>query len=366
MLVRFLDVGWTYTQISSEVDEAIKRVLEGGAYILGSGVADFERNWATYCGAEFSVGVANGLEALELGLQALGIGPGDEVVVPANTYIATWLAVSRVGAKIIPVDPNPETLNIDVQQIRKKVGPRCRAVLAVHLFGHPCEVDELKAFCIENNIFLVEDAAQAHGASLKNKKIGGHGDVVCWSFYPGKNLGAFGDAGAVTTNNKSIAKKIEILRNYGSEEKYINEYKGMNSRLDPIQAAVLSVKLKYLDEWNEQRRKLASVYTENLPSDMRAPAVLEAAQSAHHLYVIQVRDRERLRQSLLDAGIETIMHYPIPPYKQKAYEEFRGKEFQFPITTKYSQSCLSLPIGPHLTEDKAKFVCDVINRLGVH
>ena len=266
MKVPFLDLRAAYLELKPEIDAAIARVLDSGWYILGPEVEAFEAEWAEYCGASHAVGVGNGMDALTLALRALQIGPGDEVIVPSNTYIATWLAVSAVGATPVPVEPDLATYNIDPALIPAAITPRTKALLPVHLYGQPADLDPILAIARQHNLAVVEDAAQAHGARYKGCRIGAHGDVVCWSFYPGKNLGALGDAGAVTTNRADLADRIRVLRNYGSREKYVNELQGVNSRIDPIQAAVLRVKLKVLDEWNARRCRIAALYSQELAS----------------------------------------------------------------------------------------------------
>ncbi|MDA9707727.1 DegT/DnrJ/EryC1/StrS family aminotransferase [Prochlorococcus sp. AH-736-K21] len=264
MKIQFLNVGSTYSEIKEEIDEAISEVLKSGWYILGKEVEKFEELWSYYCESKYAVGVASGLDSLILSLRALDIKEGDEIIVPSNTYIATWLAISAVGAKIIPIEPDENTHNIDVTKIDELINERTKAIIPVHLYGQPTDMNSILNIARKYNLYVVEDAAQAHGATYNNKKIGSHGDIVCWSFYPGKNLGGFGDGGAITTNNYKIAEKIKLLRNYGSSRKYHNELKGVNSRLDPIQAAILRVKLKYLDKWNNKRRILANEYNEKL------------------------------------------------------------------------------------------------------
>ena len=259
-MIPFLDIGAAYREIKPEIDAAMQRVLDSGWYILGPEVEAFEAEWAAYCGSAHAVGLANGLDALILALRALDVGPGDEVIVPSNTYIATWLAVSAVGARPVPVEPDPATHNIDPARIAAALTDRTTAILPVHLYGQPADLDPIMAIARAHGLAVVEDAAQAHGASYKGRRIGAHGDIVCWSFYPGKNLGALGDAGAITTDNPDLAERIRVLRNYGSRVKYVNEVQGANSRLDPLQAAVLRVKLGHLDAWTERRRALAAHY----------------------------------------------------------------------------------------------------------
>lgn len=352
-LVPFLDVGATYKELKTEIDAAIHRVLDSGCYILGEEVEQFEAEWASYCEAKYCVGVANGLDALILALKALNVGEGDEVIVPANTYIATWLAVSAVGAKIVPVEPDERTYNIDVNLIEKVISPATKVILPVHLYGQPADLDPILQLAKEYKLYVVEDAAQAHGAKYKGKKIGGHGDIVCWSFYPGKNLGAFGDAGAVTTNRSDLADKIKVLRNYGSRVKYVNEVKGLNSRLDPLQAAVLRVKLKYLDEWNRRRVEIAKRYLDGLSSIewLRLPYVAEWAEPVWHLFVVRILnvDREILIMDLQRQGVDTLIHYPIPPLQQQAYSELKKNRGLYQLSLRLAESIVSLPIGPHMS-----------------
>lgn len=348
-MIPFLDLGATYRELKPQIDAAVARVLEGGWYILGPEVEAFEAEWATYCGAGFAVGLANGLDALTLALRALGIGPGDEVIVPSNTYIATWLAVSGVGARPVPVEPDPLTHNIDPNLIEAAITPRTRAVMPVHLYGQPADLQPILEIAKRHGLRVIEDAAQAHGAAYRGRRLGGHGDIVCWSFYPGKNLGAFGDAGAITTNDADLAARVAMLRNYGSREKYVNELPGVNSRLDPLQAAVLRVKLKVLDDWTERRRAIASAYLEGLKdSGLILPYVPEWAAPVWHLFVVRTDAREQLQAQLAKARIGTLIHYPIPPHMQSAYADLGFEAKAFPIARRLAQEVLSLPMGPHL------------------
>jgi dTDP-4-amino-4,6-dideoxygalactose transaminase len=320
MKIPFLDLGASYRELKPEIDTAVSRVLDSGWYILGPEVDAFEAEWAEYCGAKHAVGLANGLDALILALRALEVGPGDEVIVPSNTYIATWLAVSAVGATPVPVEPDPATHNIDTTRIAAAITPQTKVLLPVHLYGQPTDMDPILALARQHGIAVVEDAAQAHGARYKGKRIGAHGDIVCWSFYPGKNLGALGDGGAITTNRADLADKVQVLRNYGSRVKYVNEVQGVNSRLDPIQAAVLRVKLKHLDDWTDRRRTIADLYTKGLEdSGLILPHVPDWADPVWHLYVVRSTERDALQQRLGEAGIGTLIHYPIPPHMQAAY-----------------------------------------------
>ena len=363
MKIPFLDLGAAYRELRPEIDEAIHRVLNSGWYILGSEVEAFEAEWAEYCGANYAVGLANGLDALTLALRALGIGEGHEVIVPSNTYIATWLAVSAVGAKPIPVEPDPLTYNINPALIEKSITSKTRAILPVHLYGQPVDLDAISEIARRHNLKVIEDAAQAHGARYKGQRIGGRSDVICWSFYPGKNLGAFGDGGAITTSNPDIEDKIRVLRNYGSRIKYVNEQKGINSRLDPIQAAALRVKLKYLDKWNARRSYLAQIYSNELKDlNIVIPFVPVWAESANHLYVVRTKQRERLQSFLNEEGVGTLIHYPIAPHEQAAYKDMVGFERSLPIATLLAREVISLPLGPQLHETEVLHVAKLIKK----
>nr|WP_298925231.1 DegT/DnrJ/EryC1/StrS family aminotransferase [uncultured Erythrobacter sp.] len=357
MRIPFLDLGAAYRELKPEIDAAVSRVLESGWYILGPEVEAFEAEWASYCEARHAVGLGNGLDALILALRALNIGAGDEVIVPSNTYIATWLAISAVGAAPVPVEPDPATYNIDPARIADAITDKTRAILPVHLYGQPADLDPILELARKHNLRVVEDAAQAHGARYKGKRIGGHGDVVCWSFYPGKNLGALGDGGAITTNDSALAGRIALLRNYGSREKYVNEEPGVNSRLDPIQAAVLRAKLPYLDEWTNRRRALVEAYAEGLRgTDLILPHVPGWADPVWHLYVVRSKARDALQSQLSDAGIGTLIHYPIPPHMQKAYADAGCNSEDFPLAQSLADEMLSLPIGPQLSAESAQEV----------
>tara|TARA_B100000963_G_scaffold346349_1_gene351470 strand:- start:8990 stop:10093 length:1104 start_codon:yes stop_codon:yes gene_type:complete len=359
--IPFLNLGAAYQEIKTEIDAAIFRVTESGEYILGSEVNSFEDEWAEYCNAKHAVGVANGLDALILALRALDVGEGDEVIVPSNTYIATWLAVSAVGATPVPVEPDSRTYNIDTSKISSAISSKTKVILPVHLYGQPADMDPILSLARQHKISVVEDAAQAHGSYYKKKRIGGHGDVVCWSFYPGKNLGALGDAGAITTNRADIAEKVRLLRNYGSQKKYVNKVLGVNSRIDPIQAAVLRVKLKYLDEWTERRKHITTVYMKDLEgSGLILPHVPKWADPVWHLYVVRSAERDLLQKRLEDAGIGTLIHYPIAPYMQEAYSGLEISKDKLSLTNQIADEILSLPIGPQMESQQASFVCNVI------
>lgn len=349
MSVPFLDLQATYLELKPQIDEAIRRVLQSGYYVHGPEVEAFETEFARFCEADYAIGVANGLDALHLVLRAMDVGPGDEVIVPSNTYIATWLAVSQCGAVAVPVEPDEATYNINPALLEAAITPRTKVILPVHLYGQPADMDPILATARRHGLRVLEDGAQAHGARYKGKRIGAHGDAVAWSFYPGKNLGAFGDGGAITTNDAGLSDRIRVLRNYGSRVKYVNETRGYNSRLDPIQAAVLSVKLRYLDSWNDRRALIADQYISSLSTTpLGLPGVPDWAQPVWHLFVVRHAQRAALQNLLTEAGVGTLIHYPIPPHKQKAYADRGFAASEFPGASAIANEVLSLPIGPHL------------------
>ena len=359
-MIPFLDLKSPYLELKTEIDDAISRVLHSGWYIGGPEVDAFEAELALYCEANHAIGVANGLDALHLALLAMNVGPGDEVIVPSNTYIATWLAVSQCGATPVPVEPVEATFNIDPDRIEAAITPRTKVILPVHLYGQPADLDPILAIARKHGLRVLEDGAQAHGARYKGQHLGAHGDAVAWSFYPGKNLGAMGDGGAVTTNDPDIADRIRVLRNYGSRVKYVNEVKGFNSRLDPIQAAVLRVKLRHLDEWNGRRKVIAQQYISGLASTaLVLPHVPEWAEPVWHLFVVRHAQRDALAQRLMGAGVGSLIHYPLPPHRQAAYEDARFAAEAFPLATKMATEVLSLPIGPHLPAASIEPICRV-------
>lgn len=363
MNVPFLDLKAAYTELQLEIDAAIKRVLESGWYVLGEEVDAFESEYASYCEAKHCVSVANGLDALHLGLLALGVGMGDEVIVPSNTYIATWLAVSQCGAIPVPVEPDEATFNINSSLIEAAITSRTKAILPVHLYGQPCDIDSILVIARKHGLKVLEDGAQAHGARYKGKRIGAHGDIVAWSFYPGKNLGAYGDGGAITTDHPEIAERIRVLRNYGSRVKYVNEVRGFNSRLDPIQAAAMRVKLKVLDAWNARRSVIANRYKNEI-SDLGLilPFVPDWAEPAWHLYVLKSSQRDVLQQTLDDAGIGTLIHYPIPPHLQQAYSQLGYVNGSFLIAERLASQVLSLPMGPQLADQDVDRVIAALSK----
>lgn len=345
--IPFLDLKAAYLELKPEIDAAVARVLDSGWYILGEEVEAFEEEFARYCGSRHCVGLANGLDALHLALRVLDVGPGDEVIVPSNTYIATWLAVSQCGATPVPVEPDPLTHNLDPARIAAAITPRTRVLLPVHLYGQPADLDPIIALARQHGLRVLEDAAQAHGARYRGQRIGAHGDLVAWSFYPGKNLGALGDAGAVTTNDTALAERLRVLRNYGSRVKYVNDEAGWNSRLDPLQAAALRVKLRHLDKWNARRVAIAAAYDAALAGlDLVRPQVPDWADPVWHLYVVQTERRGHVQCELATRGIGSLIHYPIPPHRQRAYATAGIAAGSLPIAESLADRVLSLPIGP--------------------
>ena len=362
-MIPFLDLGAAYRELSSEIDAAVARVLASGWYIGGAEVTAFEQEFATYCEAKHCVGVGNGLDALILALRACDIGPSDEVIVPSNTYIATWLAVSAVGATPVPVEPDPSTHNIDPTLIEAALTPKTRAILPVHLYGQPADLDPILAIARTHNLRVIEDGAQAHGARYKGRRLGAHSDVVCWSFYPGKNLGALGDGGAITTDDSELAQRIRMLGNYGSSKKYVHEFKGVNSRLDPIQAAVLRVKLAHLDPWNDRRRAIAARYSNALSGcGLDLPHVPNWAEPVWHLYVVKTNERDALQAHMAKANIGTLIHYPIAPHMQEAYAELDIPPDALPLAKQLATQVCSLPIGPHLTTEDCDAIIENLTR----
>ena len=358
MNVPFLNLRPAYLELKDRIDRALLSSAESGQYILGPEVEAFEAKFASYCQVGFAIGVGSGLDALRLALLAVGIKHGDEVIVPSNTFIGTWLAVTHCGAIPVPVEPIESTHNIDPSRIEAAIGPRCRAIVPVHLYGQPADLAPIGKLAEKYGLRVVEDAAQAHGASYGDRRLGAHSDAVVWSFYPGKNLGCFGDGGMVTTSNSEIAGRISSLRNYGSRKKYFNDALGWNSRLDPLQAAVLSVKLDVLDEWNQRRTRIAQHYSDAFRDlDVVLPEEQDHSSSVWHLYVVQLDDRDSVRKKLTNAGIETLIHYPVPPHLQKAYADVEcvGTR-ELPIAESLARRVLSLPIGPHLEKSQMETV----------
>ena len=350
MKVPFLELKPTYEELRSEFDAAYHRVMDSGWYLLGSELESFEAAFAGCCEARHCIAVGNGLDALHLILRAYDIGPGDEVIVPTNTFIATWLAVSYAGATPVAVEPDPRTFNLDPSRIESAITKKTKAIMPVHLYGQPADMDPILAIAAKYGLKVIEDNAQAQGARYKGRRTGGLGDAAGNSFYPGKNLGAFSDAGAVTTNDSKLADRVRTLRNYGSKKKYYHDEKGFNSRVDELQAAFLNIKLKRLEEWNRRRQAIAATYLKELRQvpDITLQSVPDWAEPVWHLFVIQCANREALQKRLAEHDVSTLIHYPVPAHLTGAYADGPWKRGAFPIAEKMADSVLSLPIGPHL------------------
>lgn len=366
MRVPFLDLAALHEQIREELDAAWREVLGRGQYVLGEQVARFEDEFAHYCGAGHCVGVGSGLDALTLILRALDIGPGDEVIVPAMTFAATWLAVSSVGATPVPVEPTEGGFNIDPRAVAASVTPRTCAILPVHLYGEPAPMATLAEIAARRGLALIEDAAQAHGARHAGSRVGNLGNAAAFSFYPGKNLGALGDGGAVVTSDAGLAERVRRLRNYGSVRKYHHEERGSNSRLDELQAALLRVKLRHLDAWNEARRVRARRYVETLSgTDLVLPSVRSGSEPVWHLFVVRSTRRDALQAHLAAHGVDTVIHYPVPPHLQPAYGDLGFRPGVLPRTETLAREVLSLPMGPTLTDaQQAAVVSAVVSFCG--
>jgi dTDP-3-amino-3,4,6-trideoxy-alpha-D-glucose transaminase len=349
-VIPFLDLKAIYDELKPELDEAYERVMRSGWFVLGKEVEAFESAYAAYCGTEHCVGLGNGLEALELVLRGWNIGTGDEVIVPSNTYIATWLAVTAVGATVVPVEPTPGGPNIDPDRIAAAITPRTRAIMPVHLYGEPADMEAIMALADKHGLKVVEDVAQAQGARWRGRRTGALGHAGAHSFFPTKNLGATGDAGAVTTDDAVLAERLRVLRNYGSRVKYVNIERGFNSRLDEMQAAFLRVKLARLDAWNDRRRLLAARYSDKLRDvpGLALPRPPHSAEPVWHLYVVRTDRRAALMAGLEKAGIGSLIHYPIPPHLQQAYADLGQGAGAYPLAERLAETVLSLPIGPHL------------------
>jgi dTDP-4-amino-4,6-dideoxygalactose transaminase len=360
-MISHLDLQRVNQPYQVEIAEAMRRVAESGWYVLGKEVATFEQNWAAYCGTSHCIGVANGLNALELIFRAFDFPEGSEIIVPANTYIASILSVTSLGLKPIWVEPDPKTLNIDPRKIERKITPRTKAIMAVHLYGKCCDMKPIWEIARKHSLKVVEDAAQAHGATYLGFKAGNLSDAAAFSFYPTKNLGALGDAGAVNTNDSDLARKITGLRNYGSTIKYYNDHVGTNSRLDELQAAILSVKLKYLEMENQRRRELARFYLSEIKHpELILPSFKTLYEDAWHLFVVRHPKREQFIDYLMESGIQATVHYPVPAHKQRAYAEFN--HLSLPITEQIHNEVISLPLNPSLTDEEAAYIVQVINQ----
>lgn len=364
-MIPFLSFKKMNEDIRADLVPTFNQFIDSGWYVLGEQVKQFEKAYAAYCNTAYCSGVANGLDAIIIALKALNIGAGDEVIVPSNTYIATWLAVSYVGATPVPVEPRIQTYNINPELIEQAITPKTKAIIPVHLYGQCCEMDSIMNIAAKHHLYVIEDNAQAQGASFDGKITGSFGHINATSFYPGKNLGAFGDAGAITTNDETLLHKANTIRNYGSNKKYYNELKGMNSRLDELQAGLLSVKLKYLNNWNKERIQIAQQYMNELKgvNNITLPVLAPGATSVYHLFVIRTQKRDALQQFLTDNGIGTLIHYPVPPHLQQAYADMPFKQGDFPLAEEIAQTCLSLPMFPGLTEEQVTQICTIIKQV---
>jgi dTDP-4-amino-4,6-dideoxygalactose transaminase len=360
--VPFLDLRAVYGELQAEIDAAVRRVVSSGWYVLGREVEGFEAEFAAYCGVRHCIGISNGLDALELALRGYGIGAGDEVIVPANTFIASWLAVSRTGAVPVPVEPDEATHTIGAERIEPAITARTRAVMPVHLYGQPADMDPIVDLARRHGLKVIEDAAQAHGARYRRRRAGSLGDAAAFSFYPGKNLGAMGDGGALVTDDDDLAARVRRLRNYGSVVKYHHESQGFNARLDELQAAVLRVKLAHLDSWNQRRRTLAARYLEGLAQvpSLVLPHGPENVEPVWHLFVVRHSRRDDLQRHLSRAGVETLIHYPVPPHRSGAYAERGFSPGDFPVAERIAATVLSLPMGPHLTDGMQERVMEAV------
>lgn len=359
--IPFLDLAAMHGSMRGALDNAFGRVLDSGNLILGGEVERFEKQFAAYCETSHALGVGNGLDAIVLILRAMNVGPGDEVIVPSNTFIATWLAVSYVGATPVPVEPVEATYNIDPALIEAAITARTRAIIAVHLYGQPADMDPIMEIAARHGIKVIEDAAQAHGARYKGRRVGSLGHAAAFSFYPGKNLGALGDGGGITTNDTALHEQMAILRNYGSRVKYQHEEKGINSRLDEMQAAFLNEKMPLLDGWNAQRRALAERYMAQMTADgLTVPFVPEWAEPVWHLFVVRSTQRAALQAALAESGVGTMIHYPVAPHRQKAYAEMNLPEGSLPIAEAIHREVLSLPLWPQLDDATAGRVVDAV------
>ncbi|MDZ7262332.1 MAG: DegT/DnrJ/EryC1/StrS family aminotransferase [candidate division KSB1 bacterium] len=363
--VPFVDLKAQYTAIASEIDEAINRVLNSSSFILGKEVEQFESDFARYCGVNYGVAVNSGTSALHLALLACGIGPGDEVITVPNTFVATVEAILYTGAKPVFVDIDPLSYNIDVNKIEEVITKKTRALIPVHLYGQPADMEPIKELASEHKLKIIEDACQAHGAEYKGQKVGSLADVGCFSFYPGKNLGAYGEGGMVVTNDREYYEKMKRLRDHGQSQKYFHSEVGFNYRMEGMQGAILRTKLKYLDQWTEARRKNAQLYNKLLKSSkVVVPQELRFVKHVYHLYVIRTEHRDELQQYLWNKGIATGLHYPVPIHLQKGYTFLGYKTGSFPVTEKYAQTILSLPMYPELTKGQIEYVVEGIESFG--
>lgn len=359
-MIKFLDLKKINNRYREEIDSRIKNILDKGWYLQGEENENFTKNFANFCGTKFALGVANGLDALNLIIKAYGFGNGDEIIVPANTYIATILAISENGCIPILVEPDIKTYNINPDSIEEKITSKTKAIMVVHLYGQAVQMEKIWKIAKKYNLKIIEDSAQAHGAIYQENRTGNLGDASGFSFYPGKNLGCIGDGGAVTTNDEELFNKIKAIANYGSDRKYHHIYKGVNSRLDEIQAAVLDVKLKHLDSDNNKRREISKYYRENIKnSKLILPETYDEKSHVWHIFAVRTQNRDEFQKYLTEKGIQTIIHYPTPPHKQGAYKEWNN--LSFPITEEIHNTILSLPISPVMTDSEIEKVVEVVN-----
>ncbi len=359
-MIKFLDLEKVNNRFRDEIDSRIKTVLDKGWYLQGEENETFSKNFAKFCGTKFALGVANGLDALNLIIKGFGFGPGDEIIVPANTYIASILAISENGCTPVLVEPDINTYNINPDLIEEKITAKTKAIMVVHLYGQAVQMEKVWALAKKYNLKVIEDSAQAHGAIYQGKRAGNLSDASGFSFYPGKNLGCFGDGGAVTTNDEELYNKIKAIANYGSHKKYCNIYKGVNSRLDEIQAAILDVKLKHLDSDNEKRREIADYYLKNIKNDkIILRNTYEKLANVWHVFPVRTQKRDEFQEYLKQNDIQTLIHYPTPPHKQQAYKEWNN--LSYPITEEIHNTIISLPISPVMTDDEVKRVVEVVN-----
>lgn len=362
MKIPYLDLGRIHESIRKELDQVYQSVMDGQWFIQGNYCKQFEDAFAKYCGVKHCIGVGNGLDAIRLTLQAAGIGEGDEVIVPANTFIATVLAITYVGATPVFVDADPKNYNIDLNLIEKKITSRTKAVIVVHLYGHAVDAEKIAGLKEKYSLMVIEDAAQAHGAVIRGKRVGTLGDAAAFSFYPGKNLGALGDGGAVVTNDDKLAERVRAIANYGSKEKYVHLFKGCNSRLDELQAGFLFVKLPYLDSWNDERRAIASRYNKEIINEkLILPEWDGGKDHVFHIYPVLCENRERLTVYLNERGIATNVHYPIPIFEQEAYQEFESEQGCYPVTTMICKQEVSIPLYPGLKKEEQDYIIACLN-----
>lgn len=364
MKIPLIDLRAQYIAIRKEIDQAVKRVILDSAFVGGKYLKKFEEEFARFCRVKYCIGVGNGTDALYIALRALGVGKGDEVITVANSFIATSEAITMTGARVVFVDCNPETYTIDIEKISSAITSKTKAIIPVHLYGHPADMLALKKISKEKGLFILEDACQAHGAEINGKRVGGFGHLACFSFYPSKNLGAYGDGGAIVTNNKDLALRCRMISDHGRLKKYEHQFEGVNSRLDGLQSAILSVKLRYLEKWTEKRRAIAKLYNELLrDSDVITPKERNGVKHVYHLYVVRLKNRDTIQLKLAKKGITTGIHYPTALPSLRAYRYLGYSSEDFPISTKLSYEILSLPIYPEMKREQVEYVCHHLKKV---